>query len=208
LSWSVTKIIRLKFHHENGQRLDSEWLQRRWMFEHFVAVHRHVCSVLTCILRAVIHYWLWGCSDLPLWSYCVSLWVFMFFMDKLSVSGRKGVVQCPLYGGGILMGCGNVWREWRLSSGYTVSELRSSENSRSQWPRGLRRRSAATRLLRFWVRYTDWQRVVRDEEYGNTRNPELHWYCERFHPEYQMNGYYVHSLIYGPLKGTTQYCGW
>jgi len=27
------------------------------------------------------------------------------------------------------------------------------------------------------------------------------------HPEYQMNGFYVHSSIYGPLKGTTQYCG-
>ena len=76
----------------------------------------------------------------------------MYYVDTLYVSGGKGVVQCPLYGGGLQMGCGNVWREWRLSTGYTVTELYCSENSRSQWPCVLRRRSAAARLLRLWVR--------------------------------------------------------
>ena len=83
----------------------------------------------------------------------------MFCVDAFHASGRKGVARYPLYGDGIQMGCGNVRRKWRLSTGYTVSELCSSENSRSQWPRGLRRRSAAARLPRLWVRICGEQSV-------------------------------------------------
>ena len=35
---------------------------------------------------------------------------------------------------------------------FSLNQLMFSSSSRSQWPRGLRRRSAAARLLRMWVR--------------------------------------------------------
>ena len=44
-------------------------------------------------------------------------------------------------------------RLWFISrSGFNLLFIITELNSRSQWPRGLRRRSAAARLLRSWVR--------------------------------------------------------
>jgi len=123
------------------------------MLEPFAAVHRHYYPLLTCILRAVFCYWLWGCSELPLWSYCVSLWVLFVLCGWILCQWSKGCSPVSVVCGRDTTGLRKrVTRMGELYTGYTISELYSSENSRSQWPRGLRRRSAAARLLRLWIR--------------------------------------------------------
>ena len=63
------------------------------------------------------------------------------------------------------------WESWAVSIGkyWMIQKLRYPQlkyllmlRCRSQWPRGLRRRSAAARLLRLWVRITSgvWMSVV------------------------------------------------